>query len=84
LEEVSRRFPPGFTDTDVTSPKCELRVLMQSPELMSQNLIVRSFDPEMIKFPNGLKTTLEIEDWCPLNDLTIRPVSTSKNFTFVS
>ncbi len=44
LDEDKSMRPFAFISTDVTSPKCEDSVLMHNPELMSQNLIVLSFD----------------------------------------
>ena len=59
LELLRRRVPFEFMATDVTSPKCEVTVLMHTPDTKSQNLIVMSFDPLTTKFPGGLTMTLE-------------------------
>lgn len=44
FDDESSKLPFALTATDVTSPKWELSVLIQSPELMSQNLMVLSFE----------------------------------------
>ena len=59
FELLRRRVPFEFMATDVTSPKCEVIVRIQTPETRSQNLIVLSFEPLTIKLPIGFKMTLD-------------------------
>lgn len=59
FELLSKRVPLEFISTDVTSPKCDVIVRIQSPETISQNLMVLSFEPLIMRLPRGLKIVLE-------------------------
>lgn len=77
-------MPFEFMATDVTSPRCEVMVRIQTPETRSQNLIVLSLEPLTMRLPIGFKITLETARWCPLNVLTTWPVVKSWRRTILS
>lgn len=62
FELLSNNVPLEFISTDVTSPRCDWMVRIHKPETISQNFIVLSFDPVIIKLPNGLNIVFVTAD----------------------